>query len=443
MDERVESSPGSFKLPGGGRWNVSNATEGGGGGRISLYEAITHSVNAVFARLILDVGATEVAGLAESMGITTPLNDDPAIALGGMRRGVTPLEMASAYGTLATRGFRYPPVAIQMVKGASGRVISRARPIGQPVLDGTVCALETEALENVIREGTGRRAQIGRPAAGKTGTTQNYADAWFVGYTPQLVTSVWVGYPQGQRPMYDVHGRRVAGGTFPAEIWARFMTGALAGVPEQGFRRPAKNVLVSARVCDVTNLLITKYCPRPVTARFQVGHVPEKVCGVHTNPSTVAVPRVLGMQVGEATEMLVRLGFVAVPTYVRSKAPLGTVLEQTPHAGQTAAYGSLVAVQVSAGSEDTSADQPPRATFTVSTTSPRVGEAITLDGTASSDAEGPVAQWSWSFGDGEGGSGSRVIHSYRSSGQYQPVLTVYDGAGHAVSVLGPIISVRP
>ena len=133
------------------------------------------------------------------------------------------------------------------------------------VLEPDLAALATSCLQRVITSGTGTAADIGRPAAGKTGTTSNYRDAWFVGYTPELVTAVWVGYPTEQKPMTDVHGIKVTGGSFPAEIWAAFMKRALKGTPVSDFAKPSPDGWVSVEVCSESHLLPTDYCPTKVT----------------------------------------------------------------------------------------------------------------------------------------------------------------------------------
>jgi penicillin-binding protein 1A len=174
------------------------------------------------------------------MGIKTKLKPVASIGLGS--NSVSVLEMASAYATLAARGVRSEPVAIRRVVLANGRPDRDAgwgRVKRERVLTDGVAYEVTKILEQNMVAGTGTSAQIGRPAAGKTGTTDNFADAWFCGYTPTLATAVWVGYPNAQIEMTSVHGIRVAGGTFPAEIWGLFMEPALAGTPEVDWTLPS------------------------------------------------------------------------------------------------------------------------------------------------------------------------------------------------------------
>jgi penicillin-binding protein 1A len=223
---RIDSSSPAYIPTRPKPWVVSNS-EGRGRGMITLDAATRSSVNTVFARVTWEIGAKKVARVAKRMGITTELPTYPSIALGA--RNVTPLEMASAYGTLATGGVHHEPVVITKVTDADGTVLFEAKKKGKRALDKEVAAATTEVLEGVITGGTATRARIGRPAAGKTGTSQNHRDVWFVGYTPQLVTAVWVGH-RTEQPVY-VRGSRAFGGTVCAPIWAAFMKKALDGEP--------------------------------------------------------------------------------------------------------------------------------------------------------------------------------------------------------------------
>ncbi len=199
------------------------------GGRMDLVKATLKSDNTVYAQLDLDLGPDEVAETARLMGITTKLDGYPAEGLGGLRLGVSPLEMANAYATLAAGGMRSRPKAIRRVEFPDGKSEDLGEPQRKRVFSDGVAAEVTKVLEKNIQSGTGTKAKIGCPAAGKTGTTDNFNDAWFVGYTPKLAASVWVGYPNALREMRGVHGVDVAGGTFPASIWGAFMRKAKEG----------------------------------------------------------------------------------------------------------------------------------------------------------------------------------------------------------------------
>jgi penicillin-binding protein 1A len=217
--------------PGLEPWEVS--TYGGDYyGYSSVETATLRSDNTVYAQVTLDAGVENVVATAREMGITTDLPVVPSVGLGAA--SVSPLEMASAYATLAAGGVYSRPTAIRKVVLASGQEDTDAgwgKVHRERVLPDWVAAEVTRVLERNVYGGTGTRAYFGRPMAGKTGTTDNHADAWFCGFVPQLTTTVWVGYPQAQIPMWNVHGISVAGGTFPAEIWRRFMEVALARAP--------------------------------------------------------------------------------------------------------------------------------------------------------------------------------------------------------------------
>ncbi len=211
-------------------------------GSTNVYQATLRSDNTVFAQLALDVGAENIVDVAHRMGITSKLNPNPAIALGGLTHGVSPLEMASAYATLANEGRHRQSTMILKVTDSNGEVIWRAEPKETQAISSGVAYAVTEILEQNIRSGTGTRARLDRPAAGKTGTAQNYQDAWFCGFIPELSTAVWMGHPEAQIQMRNVHGVRVTGGSFPAMIWAKFMKGVQADYPDKRFKTPEVQV---------------------------------------------------------------------------------------------------------------------------------------------------------------------------------------------------------
>jgi penicillin-binding protein 1A len=195
-------------------------------GSMSLRSATIASDNTVYAQLILDLGPKKVCEAAHRLGITSKLDCYAAEGLGGLTRGVTPLEMANAYATLASGGMRNRPKAIKRVVFPDGKSEDLGKPQRKRVLtDGQAYEI-TQILEANVLGGTGTAAQIGCPTAGKTGTTDDFVDAWFVGYTPHLSTAVWVGYPDEQVSMEATRIGSVAGGTWPAMIWHDFMTTA-------------------------------------------------------------------------------------------------------------------------------------------------------------------------------------------------------------------------
>jgi penicillin-binding protein 1A len=217
------SSPKTLDLPGGGTWTVNNA-EGDGGGTMDLVNATVHSVNTIFAQLDLDVGPENVTQTAEEMGITSSLESVPAEGIGGLAEGVTPLEMADAYATLANGGIHHDPTAISKVEFPNGKVDELGADEGERVLTPGEAYEVTRILEGVITSGTGAGyTSIGCGAeAGKTGTSEEESDAWFVGYTPMFSTAVWVGHPQSRE--YTGYGGPTAG-----PIWQSFMSSAQEG----------------------------------------------------------------------------------------------------------------------------------------------------------------------------------------------------------------------
>jgi penicillin-binding protein 1A len=207
---------------------------------MDLFDAIASSVNTIFAQLALTVGPENVADVAERMGVLSPLSGVCSITLG--TQAVTPMDMTAAYATLAARGMRRSPHGIAEVRGPGGATL--ATPDGNPdrAVSREVADIVTHALRGVIEDGTGTLADIGRPAAGKTGTAENYQDAWFCGYVRQLATCVWVGYPEGEIEMHDVRDAatrtvypNVYGGSIPAAIWHDFMAEAVKGTPPRDF----------------------------------------------------------------------------------------------------------------------------------------------------------------------------------------------------------------
>jgi penicillin-binding protein 1A len=217
-------------------WTVANY-EGHGSGRMSLREATWRSVNGVYARVMARLCPSRVVSMAERLGVDVPKSQRhaPSIALGSAN--VTPLGMASAYATIANLGVYQQPILFTRIS-RHGQTLIDNPPRGERRISAALAFQVTDVLKGVVRSGTGTAAAIGRPMAGKTGTTQDYRDAWFVGYTPQLATAVWMGVPGQEVPMLDVGGIRVTGGSYPARIWHDFMVAALAGQPSFDWTRP-------------------------------------------------------------------------------------------------------------------------------------------------------------------------------------------------------------
>jgi penicillin-binding protein 1A len=238
----------TFKVPHSSELFVVHNDENAYAGSDTLTGATAYSDNSIYAEVGLEVGTHRIAALARRMGITTPISTNPAMTIGGLKVGVTPLDMAHAYETIAHGGERVSgtlaepgaPVGIETVQMGSHAQVDHTSL--RRVLPPDVASTETEMLETVLEYGTARSAAIGQFAAGKTGTTSNYGDAWFVGWDHRYTVAVWVGFPNSLVPMrteYD--GGPVLGGTFPALIWHNFMVAALAVEKERSEAQAAEH----------------------------------------------------------------------------------------------------------------------------------------------------------------------------------------------------------
>jgi membrane peptidoglycan carboxypeptidase len=306
-----------LKIPGAGspEWAQDGVANFGDAdyGHIDLRSALVRSVNTAFAQLIMIVGPPEVLTVAGGMGIDVAAATmgirNPSIALGGLERGVTPLEMASAYGTFANGGRHVPASLINRVTDPDGVVRYERTIQSQQVLDPRVNAAMVSVMQDVVRAGTGSRARLaGWTAAGKTGTTQRNADAWFVGYVPVMSTAVWMGYPEGQISM-----RGGSSSSFTAGIWRAFMTRALEGVPPVSFPDVASG-------------------ERPLQG-----------------PASVVVPNVVHADETDALRTLAQARLIGDVRLVSSQSQAGTVISQRPRPGSTVEAGERVVISVSTG----------------------------------------------------------------------------------------------
>jgi len=216
-------------------------------GPIDLNEAMAESDNTVFVQLAMDLGLENVVQAAKDLGIESEVDPFPSTAIGGLGAGVSVLEMSSAYATLAAGGVYREPYSVERVDRVGfgereGVYDHRVR--GRRVLTGDQAAMATEVLRGVVEEGTASRfhdldAEIGHPSAGKTGTTDDFVDAWYVGYTQKLSTAVWIGHPEGRKPMLGVHGYpEVHGENLPLDLWSLYMARATEGTPATDFPEP-------------------------------------------------------------------------------------------------------------------------------------------------------------------------------------------------------------
>ena len=284
---------------------VSNS-ELGGVGQVNLWTATADSINVVFAQLALQVGPDAIVTAAHDMGIKSDLAAVPSITLG--TNSVSPLEMASAYQTFANGGVHCEPFAVSRITNADG-VLYRHKPQCQSVLKPSTAYLISAMLHGVVTTGTASSSGANLSpwsVSGKTGTTQNYADAWFIGYTRQVSTSVWVGFPSTDTSMEPYFGAGVFGGSLAAPIWAAYMQRVMSGMPALPFPAPA---------------------------------VPKKA----------SVPNVVGKLEAQATAILKAAHFVAVAQSIADAAPKGTVVAQSPSGGSLADQGTTVVIKVSTG----------------------------------------------------------------------------------------------
>ena len=342
----------NIRLPAGYRppiWPVDNY-DGEGGGSMTLEQATINSVNTVYAQVIMQVGPRAVVDAAHQMGITRRLRAVPSAVLG--TNEVDTLQMASAYGSLATMGKWTAPTAVAKITDSHGRLLYQADPDLEQVLNPGVAWTANQILQKVVQAGTGTQANIGRPTAGKTGTGQQWTDAWFVGFIPQLVAAVWVGFPKGRVSMVypKVRIRHVLGGTWPAEIWHTFMTNATRNMPVEKFRKPSFGY-VSVAV-DIRRDCLPNHWTLPddiAVLTFIAGTQPTRFCTVPSGPQMVPIPSVIGLSEEKAVERLESYGFVPIVQRVDSLNPEGTVLAVDPGPGTRVLQGATVTLTVASG----------------------------------------------------------------------------------------------
>jgi penicillin-binding protein 1A len=263
----VDDSPVEFPAGGNGKtWKPDNYDRKFRG-PITYQQALEESVNVAAVKVLEKNGIRRTLDLARRFGVESPLGENLSIALG--TSDLTLLEITSAYGTLANQGVWMRPTAIRYVLDAQHKLLEENSPQGKAVVSPELAYVMTYMLRGTIERGTGVAAQaLGRPAAAKTGTTNDYANAWFIGYTPQLVTGVWVGYDRPRSLGKDETGSRVA-----VPIWTHFMQEALAGTPTEDFPIPERVVLVPV------DLVAGGGCVHPVTMAFVAGTEPKETCG--------------------------------------------------------------------------------------------------------------------------------------------------------------------
>jgi penicillin-binding protein 1A len=359
-------------------WHVCNYDESGFG-PMNLREATVHSVNVVYAQLVMAVGAQAVVDTATQMGVgdtarrlglNAPLSAVPSAALGA--NSVSPLDMASAFGAFPTEGVWVKPVSITKITDAEGTVLWRPTEEKRQAINRGVAYMTTKVLTEVIDRGTAARfGKIGRPAFGKTGTAQEWRDAWFVGGAgTDLVAAVSVGWPDFEVEMKAACGDepaayrvvdgtvvppacrptriQVSGGTWPTQIWQLFMLKALEGLPASDFPVPSVD-LVQVDVDVSRGCLPNLFTPRELVQRqqFIAGTEPRKACTEPSAPAQTLVPSVVGYPEADATKLLAQAGLVAQRQEEPSLLfPPGTITRQSPAAGSALASGQVVTIWV-------------------------------------------------------------------------------------------------
>ncbi|HZQ63642.1 MAG TPA: PBP1A family penicillin-binding protein [Gaiellaceae bacterium] len=341
---KFESKPVTISL-GDRDWFVRNY-EGSNLGTIDLTSATVYSDNTVYAQLTQLVQPKNVVTVAHRLGISSPLKSYFAIGLGA--EAVNPLEMARAYATFANGGrridssiFKNRPRVVVSVNG------KKNRPLPRQVITETNAELVNQILEQVVQYGTGKRAALAdRPVAGKTGTTENYGDAWFVGYTPQLVVAVWVGYPNRLVPMLtEFHGDAVAGGTYPALVWKSFMEKALPYLHDEPESFPAPSTPASEPrrlvLRDGTFQLDNGICRNTILIDYFAGRGPAKEADC--KPNEVEVPNVVGSSYEVAKARLDAQPLTPLVIY-KPASPgqrLHVVVKQIPAGGRLSSFGKV------------------------------------------------------------------------------------------------------
>jgi len=288
-DTILGSAPCTIADPGSveGVWKPDNV-EGGSAGTLSLTEATVSSVNCAYARLVKLVGPDKVVDVAHRMGITNHLDPYLSITLGA--QDVTPLQMASAYATFAADGEYHSPYVVDRVEDRDGNVIFRNSPKGERAISAQVARQVNEVLTQVVQRGTGTAARVsGWDVGGKTGSTDNNTNAWFVGYTRTLSTAVWMGAPGEYISMRNVNGVTVYGGTYPAQIWGSFTRKALASTEPVDFTSPDRSNLRGSKFLALPGERFVEEAPRS-TAPSDDDDDPEPSGGptVNTTPKVVA-----------------------------------------------------------------------------------------------------------------------------------------------------------
>ena len=323
-----------FDIVGSEPWEISNYLGTSYEvNELSIFEATVKSVNVVYAQVIMRVGAYSVVKIAKDMGITTPLNPYPAIGLGGLTIGVSPLETCTAFSTIANYGVRHDPVAILKVTDKDGNILQEYEEEKIQVLSAINAYRAIEILQQVMLRGTGTRARLDdRPCAGKTGTTQEAENAWFAGFTPNLAACVWIGYPEENIKMGVIHDMRVQGGAHPAMIWKLFMEEAIKNLPVEDFTRPQEDTVsiqITANPETGEIMIPNRFTPlEQITInQYRYGADPRNQAPVMPEDIPI-MPMVSLLPINEANHILIESGY----THIEYKnEPFGEVPQGHTH----------------------------------------------------------------------------------------------------------------
>ncbi|MFO7814781.1 MAG: PBP1A family penicillin-binding protein [Halanaerobiales bacterium] len=278
-------------------------------GLVNLRDGLVHSINVAAVKLLQKIGVSDTISTAEQMGISTfssadNYSDHYSLALGGLNRGIKQIEMATAYGVLANNGIKTEPFAITKILDRDDRVIYEAHPKKEIVLSAETSYLMTDMLRSVITDGTGRRANLDRPVAGKTGTTNEYTDAWFVGYTPDLVTSVWIGEDSLKKMVYDekdssgnyIHSEgnqpRTISSSEAARLWGEYMKEIVKDREVAYFSKPSN--IESVSIDPITGKLPNKHTPSVQEELFKKQNVPRESESLHGPVESVKIDESTG-----------------------------------------------------------------------------------------------------------------------------------------------------
>jgi len=310
---------------------------------MTVLEATVKSVNVVYSQLIMRIGAYGMAKLANDMGIQTYMDPYPAMGLGGLTTGVSPLEVCTAFSTIANYGVRNDPVAILKVIDNDGDIIEEHNGAGnqQPVITPINAYRAIEIMQQVMQRGTGTRARLeDRPCAGKTGTTDEAENAWFTGFTTNLAASVWMGYHQSNVKMEAIDGLRVQGGAQPAMIWKAFMTEATKELPAENFVRPQGDMIkVQVAINPETGeiMIPNRFTPldQIIIKEFRYGQEPTLQMPIPEDAIPI-MPKVALMPINEANHILIESGYANIlyEDEVYTEVPSGHTHRQDPMWGQ-------------------------------------------------------------------------------------------------------------